>query len=82
MPMASTSSEMRIAVVRGSENCVRPEGKSTAALWLASGVLVMFDLFVPWTSDQILPAAPIALPEMVMAVYLIDKGFKPVPESR
>jgi hypothetical protein len=44
---------------------------------VASGVLVMFDLIEPMSTTQIVLALPIFLQEMVLAVWLIGKGFDP-----
>jgi len=49
-----------------------------------SGLLVMFRIVEPISTTQILLALPIFLQEMVLAVWLIAKGFNPsaiAPES-
>ena len=44
---------------------------------MLSGLLVMFDLTEPMSTTQIVLALPIFLQEMVLAVWLIAKGFDP-----
>jgi hypothetical protein len=46
-----------------------------AALYLVDGLLVMFDLVVQSSVLGVTMAAPIALNEMALAVWLIIKGF-------
>ena len=48
-------------------------------LLTVSGLLVMFHLAAPLGTTQTVMAAPIALQEMVLAVWLIAKGFNPSP---
>lgn len=50
-------------------------GLFAASLWLAGGLLGMFHLVVPMSSLQLVLSLPIFLQEMVMAVWLIVKGF-------
>ncbi len=46
-------------------------------LVMLSGVLVMLRLTEPMSTTQLVLAAPIGLQEMVLAVWLIAKGFNP-----
>ncbi len=63
-------------------------GLVAIALVMVSGVLVMLGLTEPMSTTQIVLALPIAVQEMVLAVWLIAKGFNPVhtasrePEQR
>jgi hypothetical protein len=50
-------------------------GLAAALLWLAVGLLGVFHLIVPMSTIQFLLSFPIFLQEMVMAVWLIVKGF-------
>jgi hypothetical protein len=50
-------------------------GLIAAALCLISGILVMFNIIDFFTPVQIVLNIPIALQEMVLAVWLIVKGF-------
>jgi len=50
-------------------------GLVAAALCLISGILVMFNIIDFFTPVQIVLNIPIALQEMVLAVWLIVKGF-------
>lgn len=52
-------------------------GLVAALLWLAVGLLGMFHLIVPLSTIQVVLSLPIGLQEMVMAVWLIAKGFNP-----
>jgi len=52
-------------------------GLIAAALCLISGILVMFNIIEFFTPVQIAINIPIALQEMVLAVWLIVKGFNP-----
>jgi hypothetical protein len=54
-----------------------------AALCMAAGMSVMFRLIAPLSTSQVVLVLPIAAQEMVLAVWLIVKGFSPsaiVPE--
>ena len=44
---------------------------------MVSGLLVMLRLTEPMSTTQLVLALPIAVQEMVMAVWLITKGFSP-----
>jgi len=48
-----------------------------AALCMVAGMLVMFRVIGPMSTTQIVLAVPIGLQEMVLAVWLIVKGFNP-----
>lgn len=52
-------------------------GLIAAALCLISGILVMFNIIEFFTPVQIAINIPIALQEIVLAVWLIAKGFNP-----
>jgi hypothetical protein len=52
-------------------------GLAAALLWLAAGLLGVFHLIVPLSTIQLVLSLPIFLQEMVMAVWLIVKGFNP-----
>ena len=59
-------------------------GLVSIALLMVSGLLVMLRLTEPMSTTQVVLALPLALQEMVMAVWLIAKGFNPsaiAPES-
>jgi hypothetical protein len=45
--------------------------------YLAAGLLVLFGFFGPLSTSEIVLEFPLALQEMVMAVWLIGKGFNP-----
>jgi hypothetical protein len=47
------------------------------ALWLAAALLSMFGQIIPFSTVMILLAIPIAVNEMVLAIWLIVKGFNP-----
>ena len=44
---------------------------------LASALLVLFDLIGPFSTAQVVLSIPIGVQEMVLAVWLIVKGFNP-----
>jgi hypothetical protein len=46
-----------------------------AVLYWAAGVLVMFHVITPLTSPHVMLQAPLGLQEMVLAIWLIAKGF-------
>jgi len=50
-------------------------GLVAIVLVMLSGVLVMLRLTEPMSTTQLVLAAPIGLQEMVLAVWLIAKGF-------
>jgi len=52
-------------------------GLIAAILWIAATFLAIFGLISPWSTTQVVLALPIGLQEMVMAVWLIIKGFNP-----
>jgi Domain of unknown function (DUF4386) len=52
-------------------------GLLAIALLMVSGLLVMLRLTEPMSTTQIVLALPIGLQEMVLAVWLIAKGFNP-----
>ena len=54
-------------------------GLAAALVWLAQGFLVMFQLIAPMSTVQVVASLPMALQEMVMAVWLIVKGFHSSP---
>lgn len=59
-------------------------GLVAVAMLMLSGIIVMFSLAEPMSTTQVVLALPIFLQEMVLAVWLITKGFNPsamAPES-
>ena len=52
-------------------------GLIAAILWLAMTLLDLFGIISDWSTVQVVLALPIGLQEMVMAVWLIVKGFNP-----
>ena len=52
-------------------------GLVAIVLVMVSGLLVMFRLAEPMSATQLVLAAPIGVQEMVLAVWLIAKGFNP-----
>jgi len=56
-------------------------GLAGTALGLAAGLLVLFQSIAVLSSTQVVLNLPIAVQEMVLAVWLIVKGFSPKPEA-
>jgi uncharacterized protein DUF4386 len=54
-------------------------GLAAAIIWLVVGLLGMFHLITPMSTTQMLLSLPIGLQEMVMAVWLMVKGFNVSP---
>ncbi len=54
-------------------------GLIAVLLWLAVGLLGLFHLITPMSTIQVVLSLPIGLQEMVMAVWLIVKGFNLSP---
>ena len=52
-------------------------GLVAIALVMVSALLVMFRLIESFSTPQLVLALPIAVQEMVLAVWLIAKGFNP-----
>lgn len=52
-------------------------GLLAAVLWLTAGLLGIFNVIVPMSTNQLVLSVPIGLQEMVMAVWFIVKGFNP-----
>lgn len=52
-------------------------GFIAAILWFTAGLLGMFGLLVPMSPTQLFFSVPIGVQEMVMALWLIIKGFNP-----
>jgi len=52
-------------------------GLIAAILWLATTFLDLFGTISAWSTVQVVLALPLGLQEMVMAVWLIVKGFNP-----
>lgn len=53
-------------------------GLVAAVMVMLAGVLVLFGVAAPMSTTQVLLALPIAIQEMVLAIWLIAKGFAPV----
>ncbi len=49
-----------------------------AVMCMVAGLLVMFRVIGPMSTPQVILALPIAVQEMVLAVWLIFKGFNPL----
>jgi hypothetical protein len=56
-------------------------GLAGTVLGLAAGLLVLFQSIALLSSTQVVLNLPIAVQEMVLAVWLIVKGFSPKPEA-
>ena len=56
-------------------------GMLALILYFASGLLGMFGIFGPLSSTSVVMQLPLAIQEMVLAVWLIARGFNPVPEK-
>ena len=54
-------------------------GLAAALLWLAVGLLGLFHLIATMSTIQVILSLPIALQEMVMAIWLIARGFNLSP---
>jgi hypothetical protein len=52
-------------------------GLIAAMMWIAVTFLDLFGIISAWSTVQVVLALPIGLQEMVMAVWLILKGFNP-----
>jgi len=52
-------------------------GLMAAILWLVVSFLDLFGIISPWSTVQVALSLPIGIQEMVMAVWLIVKGFNP-----
>jgi hypothetical protein len=48
-----------------------------AVLYWAAGILVMFHVITPREIPHILLQAPLGLQEMMLAIWLIARGFNP-----
>lgn len=46
-----------------------------AVLYWVAGFLVMFDVIAPLESEHVMLQAPLGLQEVVLAIWLIAKGF-------
>ena len=57
-------------------------GLAGTVLGLVSGLLVLFQSIAVLSSTQVVLNLPIAVQEMVLAVWLIVKGFSPKPEAK
>ncbi|SDZ65246.1 protein of unknown function [Evansella caseinilytica] len=52
-----------------------------AVLYLLAGILIFFTLVEPYSTVQIILSIPLAVQEMVLAVWLIAKGFHTVSKE-
>jgi hypothetical protein len=52
-------------------------GLAAIIVWLAMGLVALFHIIEPMSTIRIVMGIPIGLQEMVMAVWLIVKGFNP-----
>jgi hypothetical protein len=57
-------------------------GLAGTVLGLVSGLLVLFQSIAVLSSTQVVLNLPIAAQEMILAVWLIVKGFSPKPEAK
>jgi hypothetical protein len=57
-------------------------GLAGTVLGLAAGLLVLFQSIALLSSTQVVLSLPIAVQEMVLAVWLIVKGFSPKPKAK
>ena len=57
-------------------------GLASTVLGLVAGLLVLFQSIAVLSSTQVVLNLPIGVQEMVLAVWLIVKGFSPKPEAK
>jgi hypothetical protein len=48
-----------------------------ALLYWVAGLLVMFDIIIPLSTNHVILQAPLGLQEIIFAIWLIAKGFNP-----